>query len=598
MFCDPGSRHPAYRDLVESSADGILVLDAEGVVRYANGAAGGFLGCAGSDLVGHPPDLRLPGDRPQELRVRRPDGQPGIAEIRVTEGYWGEAPIRLVTLHDVTDRRRAEEQTAYLARLFTENPNPALRVSTAGAVLCANPAGESLLSGWGIQVGDRLPEAVRRTIEAAAAAGPGGPPVDVEAGGRTYSLVVSPRPAGGDLNLYGQDMTARRRLEEQLRQVSKLDAIGRLAVGMAHDFNNILTVIGGYADLLAGQMARGTAGCQHAEQVRKAVVRAGALTRQLLAFGRRQEHQPRAVRLDRVVADIGGMLRRLIGEDVELVTALAPDTGTVVVDPGLIRQVLLNLAANARDAMPQGGRLVIKTANVSLDAAYAGSHADVRPGPHVMLVVSDSGCGMSRETLARLFEPFFTTKGPGRGTGLGLSIVYGIVRQSGGHIVVHSEPGRGTAFTVYLPRTERCADESSVLPAVEPRRGSETILLVEDEREIRDLLARTLQDHGYRVVAAADAREALDRIREAGVVADLLITDVVLPHMGGRELAERLRGDRPGLKVLFMSGYTDEAIARHGVPAPGMPLLTKPFALGDLLQTVRNLLDSMASLSR
>jgi signal transduction histidine kinase/CheY-like chemotaxis protein len=583
--------HAAYRDLVESSSDGILILDAEGVVRYANGAAGVFLGRAESELLGRPPGIHFAAGRPEDLRVTRPGGEPGYAEIRVTEAQWGEQPARIVTLHDITERRRAEERVGYLARLFEENPNPALRVSPGGAVLCANPAGETLLAAWGTQVGGRLPEEVRRAI-GESAVGKAGCLLDVEAGGRAFSFVVSPRPVGGDLNLYGQDMTERRRLEEQLRQAQKLDAIGRLAGGMAHDFNNILTIIGGYADFLLHAMSPDDPDRSHVEQIRKAATRGGALTRPLLTFGRRQDLQPRAIRIGRVVADLEPMLRRLIGEDIELVVAATLETGPVVADPGQIRQVLLNLAANARDAMPRGGRLVIETADVMLDAAYARGHADVKPGPYVRLAVSDTGCGMSRETSARLFEPFFTTKQPGQGTGFGLSIVYGIVKQSGGHIAVYSEPGQGTTFKIHLPRTARRVEESAVLPAVVPGRGSESILLVEDEQEIRDLLVRTLEGNGYRVVAEPDGMKALARIEAEGLRADLLITDVVLPRMGGRELAGRLTRAHPALKVLFMSGYTDTALAQHGILEVNAPLLMKPFALDDMLQKVRSVLDT------
>jgi two-component system cell cycle sensor histidine kinase/response regulator CckA len=313
----------------------------------------------------------------------------------------------------------------------------------------------------------------------------------------------------------------------------------------------------------------------------------------LLAFSRKQILQPVAFDLNTLVAETEKMLRRLIGEDVRLTTSLAPALGPVRADPGQIEQVLINLAVNARDAMPQGGRLTLETGNAELDEEYARTHPGVRPGPHVLLAVSDTGVGMDEATRAQIFEPFFTTKPPGRGTGLGLATVYGIVRQSNGHIQVHSEPGRGTTFTIYLPRLDRGSQRAGSRPGeYKLPRGTETVLLVEDEEGVRSLATLALQTLGYAVLQAADGSAALEVAQWHGGPLDLLVTDVVLPHLGGPQLAARLATQRPGLKVLFVSGYTDDAVVRHGVLHSDMAFLQKPYTPASLARKVREVLDA------
>jgi two-component system, cell cycle sensor histidine kinase and response regulator CckA len=388
-------------------------------------------------------------------------------------------------------------------------------------------------------------------------------------------------------------VTARRRLEEQYRQAQKMEAVGQLASGIAHDFNNLLTVINGYADLLLQSLPPADSSQELLEEIRRAGERAAGLTRQLLAFGRRQVLAPRVLDLNAVAADTEAMLRRVIGEDVRLATVPGPGLWPVRADPGQVEQVLLNLAVNARDAMPTGGRLTIETRNVELDDEYALAHAGAHPGPHVLLAVSDTGCGMTDEVKARIFEPFFTTKGPGRGTGLGLATVYGIVTQSGGHLGVDSEAGAGTTFRVYLPRAEGPVGEpkaGSGAPA--PRRGAETVLLVEDDPAVRALNRHVLAGCGYTVVEAGDGDEAWRAaVRHAGGPIHLLVTDVVMPGQGGRALAERLLERHPGLKVLYVSGYTDDAVVRHGVLREAMNFLQKPFTPTALAHRVREVLD-------
>ena len=401
--------------------------------------------------------------------------------------------------------------------------------------------------------------------------------------------------AGRPVEVFGSwvDITERKALEMQLLQAQKMEAVGLLAGGVAHDFNNVLTAIGGYAELVREDLPGEDARRHDVEEILRATERAATLTRQLLAFSRRQVLAPRVLDLNGVVAGVDNMLRRLIGADVELRTALAPELGAVRADPGQLEQVIMNLVVNARDAMPRGGKLTLETANAELDESYALEHPAVVAGPYVMLAVSDSGVGMDAATQARVFEPFFTTKEKGKGTGLGLATVYGIVKQSGGNIWLYSEPGRGTTFKIYLPRVDQPPEQLAAAPA--PRaapRGSETVLLVEDDEAVRALARKMLAAHGYTVLAAASGAEALKLAADHTGPIHLLVTDVVLPGMSGRELATRFQSVRPGLKVLYTSGYTDDAVVHHGVLDPGIAFLQKPFTSGTLARKVRETLDS------
>jgi len=385
------------------------------------------------------------------------------------------------------------------------------------------------------------------------------------------------------------DVTERRQLEEQLRQSQKLEAIGHLAGGIAHDFNNLLMVLMGYCDLMKERLGAGDPLAADLARIEGCAKRATALTRQLLAFSRKQTLRPTVLDLNRVVGDLGDMLRRVIGEDIALVTTLPGDLGRVKADRGQIEQVIMNMAVNARDAMPRGGMLTIETRNVEISEAEAGSHLGVVPGQYVVLAITDTGCGMDEATKGRLFEPFFTTKL--QGTGLGLSTAYGIVKQSGGCIRVRSQPGKGASFRIYLPRTE---EEPVAAPMPEeragPRGGGEQLLVVEDEPALLDLFEATLSELGYCVTAAANGAEAVRAVEAAGLRPDLLVTDIVMPGMTGLALAERLRKSLPGLKVLFMSGYTDRAMARGSLLDAGTPFLQKPFDIAELASEVRGIL--------
>lgn len=395
----------------------------------------------------------------------------------------------------------------------------------------------------------------------------------------------------------GRAQEALRRSEEQLIQAQKMEAVGKLAGGVAHDFNNLLTAITGYGQLLLRRLAPESKEHGHAEEILKSADRAAGLTRQLLAFSRKQILAPEVLNLNIVVSHTEKMLRRLIGEDIELHTALNVSLGNIRADRSQVEQVLMNLAVNARDAMPSGGQLMLETSEIWLDLAYCGRHPDAAPGRYGVLTVSDSGTGMDRETEARIFEPFFTTKELGKGTGLGLSTVYGIVRQSGGHITVHSEPGSGTTFRVYFPIVDEALKPAGAEPRTEaPTRGTESILVVEDEQLIRELIRETLGADGYRVRTAANGAEALTLIA-AGKVDDvaLIVTDVVMPRMNGTELRDAAIRLRPELRVLFMSGYSEAAIVSQGVLQPGIDFIAKPFSPGELSRRVREVLDAAPS---
>lgn len=389
------------------------------------------------------------------------------------------------------------------------------------------------------------------------------------------------------------DITERKRLEDQLRQAQKMEAVGQLAGGVAHDFNNLLMVIHGNSEVMLDRLGPAEALRKNADQIKKAAEQAASLTRQLLAFSRRQVLQPRVLDLNSVVADMSKMLPRLIGEDIELRIVPNASLGWVKADQSQIEQVILNLAANARDAMPKGGKLTIETASVELDESYARRHASVRPGPYVVLAVSDTGVGMDAETQAHCFEPFFTTKEQGKGTGLGLATVYGVVKQSGGWIWVYSELGQGTTFKIYLPRVQEDAEATRhVKGQGGVPRGTETILVVEDQDGIRELARDFLESCGYTVLVAKDGGEALEIAERHKGPINLLVTDVVMPKVSGRELARRLTILRPMVKTLYMSGYTEHATAHHGILGQDTVSLEKPFSLHMLAGKVREALDT------
>ena len=518
---------------------------------------------------------------------------------------------------DITERKRAEEalrESEEHFRRFIENvPVGVYRTTPDGRVLMANSALLRMLGydSWQELASRNLEgdsfeagyprSAFREQIEREGEVGGleaawkrrDGSVVFVRESARTFRT-----DAGRVLYYDGivEDVTERRRLEEQLRQAQKMEAVGRLAGGVAHDFNNLLTVIIGYSDLLLERVSARDGMRPPVEEIKKAADRAASLTRQLLAFSRKQMLQPQLLDLNRLLTNVDEMLRRMIGEDIELATHLPSGLGRVKADPGQIEQVIMNLAVNARDAMPQGGQLTLEAANVELDSSYVSSHESVLPGHYVMIAMSDTGIGMDAETQAHIFEPFFTTKGQGKGTGLGLATTYGIVKQSEGHIWVYSEPGKGTTFEVYLPRIDQAVEviAPTNVPVDELPPSCQTILLVEDEEVVRSFARGLLESRGYEVLEAKGAHEALEVGGRYKKRIHLLLTDVVMPHMSGAELVKHLAPLHPETKVLYMSGYADHAVVQHGLLDPGTVFLQKPFTPDALTLKVREVLDGAA----
>jgi PAS domain S-box-containing protein len=530
-------------------------------------------------------------------------------------------PLRMIgAMMDITDRKRAEEAlretNETLRTLIQASPLGIAVLDAAEKVRIWNPAAERI-TGWrapdvlgkmipGMSGGvrpDQFPALAQRALHGEAVTG-------AEIPGRRkgeipieLSVSMAPlRDARGAISgamAVLADISERKsaelqksQLEEQLRQSQKMEAVGRLAGGVAHDFNNLLTAISGYAELLQGRFEPGNDIRGYVDEILKSSGRATQLTRQLLAFSRRQVLQPKVLDLNSVVQNMDGLLRRLIGEHIELTASLEPRLASVRADQGQIEQVIMNLSVNARDAMPNGGRLIIETRNVDLDSGYNDRHGRLRTGPHVLLAVTDSGHGMNPETQSHLFEPFFTTKEQAKGTGLGLATVYGIVKQSGGDIWVYSEPGKGSVFKIYFPRIDEAPESASKDETrTRARRGTETVLLAEDSDVVRRLLRELLISNGYTLLEARHGLEALEIAQTFQGRIDLLVTDMVMPQMSGRELAAKLGPQRPEMKILFMSGYTEDAIARQGVLDPGTAFLEKPFTPNSLAKKVRELLD-------
>ncbi len=622
-----------FRALIEHGADAVALIGPDGTLLFASHSTERLLGFTPAELVGRPSSERVhPDDIPRVqaalaeivtrpgaplalgLRWRHKDGSwrhiDAVAVNRIAEPAVGAI---VVNFRDVTERRQAEaalRESEERYRTLVEGVRDVIfALSPEGTITSLNPAFETI-TGW------RRDEWVGRPFEGLVH--PEDLPLALELLGRVVRGELRPvsqfrvGTAKGDHRMVefaatpqlverrligilgiGRDVTERVQLEQQLRQAQKMEAVGRLAGGIAHDFNNILTAITGYADLLLEDLSPADPRRQDADEVRKAAERAAGLTRQLLAFSRQQVLQTSVIDVNALVGDLQKMLGRLLGEDVDLSTQLHQDTGRVKADAGQLEQVLMNLAVNARDAMPHGGKLTLETGNVQLDDAYAADHYPARPGSYVMIAVTDTGIGMSEETQAHMFEPFFTTKEKGKGTGLGLATVYGIIKQSGGFIWVYSEVGHGSTFKIYLPRLDQESDRP-VQPATPPARaprGTETVLLAEDEPPVRAIARQVLERHGYTVLEAPSAESALDIAARYSGTIHLLLTDVIMPGMNGRELATRLADLRPDARVIFMSGYTDDAVVHHGVLDSGATYVQKPFTPDAIARKVREVLD-------
>jgi PAS domain S-box-containing protein len=628
--------------LIDTARDAILIVESNQRISLFNHAAEVMFRCSAADAIGQPISRFIPREFEAEPhgpgqnlgsvthRVRfgkrglRPGGEEFPLEASVARARIRGRTFHTIVIRDITERVRAEEA------LRTSEARYRKLVETAGAAILSLGADGTIrewnheaerLFGWrrdemlGRDYFERcLPAETRLRVRADTLEVLGGKPIKehetpvlTRDGGRRvvlWNLTLGAGEGGlaAEIIAIGVDVTEQRRLEEQYRQAQKMEAIGRLAGGVAHDFNNLLTVINGYSEVLLAQAGRGEKIHEPLEEIHKAGERAASLTRQLLAFSRKSILQPRVLDLNVLISDTQRMLRRLIGEDVQIVTSLAADLAPVKVDPGQIEQVLMNLCINARDAMPGGGRLTIETSNSSPNGG----------DDWVLLAVTDTGCGMSEVVKARIFEPFFTTKEQGKGTGLGLSTVYGIVQQSGGLIKVQSEEGRGTTFRIFLPRSQE-GDETGLglATGLEAPRGTETILLAEDDEGVRGLAAIALRAQGYTVLEAKDGQEGLDLWQRHQGGIDLLVTDVVMPRMGGRQLADLMTGSCPGLRVLYLSGYTDDAVLRQGLTGAlqlvgsmqagqaspgtaGRAFLAKPFTATALVRKVREVLDQPA----
>jgi two-component system cell cycle sensor histidine kinase/response regulator CckA len=621
-----------FRDVLDRMQLIGVALDASGRITYCNDFFVQLSGWRRDELIGCDYLSRfIPPEHPVREVFARAIASREIAthylnEILVRDGglrevEWNNTLLRdadgqaagvLSIGEDVTDRRRAERELrrseADFRSLVEHAPLGIYRVTADGRFLTVNAA---LIKMLGYESAE---DVLRLDVVRDVYAVPGGRAelyaefaqhdearTETEwkrKDGRLITVRLNLRAVrgpGGPVACYEglvEDVTEQRSLEDQFRQAQRMEAVGRLAGGVAHDFNNILTAITGYSDLLLEDLGPEDLKRPDVEEIKAAALRATALTRQLLAFSRKQILQTRVLDLNGVVGTLEKMLQRLLGEDVKLELSLASALGAVRADPGQIEQVIMNLAVNSRDAMPTGGSLTIETANVDLDEAYAREHAGASPGRHVMLAVSDTGIGMDMKTRSQVFEPFFTTKELGKGTGLGLSTVYGIVKQSGGYVWVDSEPGRGATFKIYLPQVDELPEELNLLASVEPVAGGrETVLLAEDDPSVRAVVSDVLTQKGYRVLRAPDGQTALEMARAQPGEIHLLVTDLIMPGMTGRDLAEVLTAERPGIRVLYMSGYTDDAVVRHRVLEEGMPYLQKPFAPRALASKVREVLD-------
>ena len=627
-----------YRSLFENAVEGIFRSTPEGRFVAVNPAMARILGYdSPEDLIANLTDVtrQLYVDPKARERAAQLEEEEGVLHAFEFEAYrkdgkriWASANRRIVrdesgielyregSLEDITERKRAQEalqQSEERYRDLVENAHDIIyshdlegnytSINKAGEVITGYTVAEalqmSIADTVAIEDQAKVLDMMRRKL-----AGEIATAYEIEIiakDGRRVPLEVNTKYVyqnGVPVGVQGiaRDVTERRHLEAQLRQSQKMEAIGQLAGGVAHDFNNLLTAINGYSGLALQRMNEDNEIRGYLEEINKAGERAANLTRQLLAFGRKQMLQPVPLNLNGVISDLNKMLSRLIGEDINFTVKLDPALLKIKADPGQIEQVLINLVVNARDAMPSGGNLTVETANFEVDREHAAKYIGVQPGGYVMVTVTDTGTGMDKETKARIFEPFFTTKERGKGTGLGLSTVYGIVKQSGGNIWVYSEPGCGTAFKVYLPQLKTAEEDpqKSTVEVAVPR-GSETILLVEDEDVVRGLARKILEQSGYTVLEASGGKEAIHICQNQTVPIHLLLTDVVMPETSGREIAEQVTKLRPITRVLFMSGYTDEAIVHHGIVDSGVEFLQKPFTPAALAKKVREVLDRQSA---
>ncbi len=634
-----GRAEKRFRDLIESAPDAMIIIDGEELITIANERTEKLFGYSRAELLGQPvemlvperyhdqsvaarqpylsnPNLSPPGEVIEQVG-RRKDGSEFPIEINLSPLQTDEGIVVTIVIRNITERKKTEtalqNMQKRLEHVISSNPaviftlaveSERIRkvswISENVRTMLGYAPDETMAENWWFEKihpedRPRVRDHIHRSLSAQ------GHAIEEhrfqhkkghyrwvqnemrllrDAEGQPFEVVGS-----------WSDITERKQLEDQILQAQKMEAVGKLAGGIAHDFNNLLTVINGYCEILIAGLDPDSRIREPLEEIHNAGERAAALTRQLLAFSRKAVLAPVVLDLNDLLRNLHKMLARLIGEDIELKVVLNPTIWKVKVDPGQMEQVILNLVVNARDAMPQGGKLTIEIANIALDEDYANRHPETQQGFYVQIAVSDTGSGMDAATQARIFEPFFTTKGPDQGTGLGLSVVHGIVKQSGGRVEVYSELGLGTTFKIYLPRTEDEAPVSRIISKKPSRRGSETVLLVEDETGVRLLARMILQRQGYNVLDAKNGEEALQLSMNHPGHIDILVTDTIMPRMSGLQLAQQLTKARPKMKVLFLSGYTDDAIVHHGIIDSDIPFLQKPFSSEGLANKVRDLLD-------
>jgi PAS domain S-box-containing protein len=633
-------------DLLETLPDAVIAVDRDGTIVQVNSQIQALFGYHRDELIGQKVEMLVPESFRQQhhhhrdnfarapktrrmgadldLYGRRRNGSEFPVEISLSPILTDRGSFVLSAIRDISDRKRIAEELrraneelhqktteqlgeyrSRLASIIDSSEDAILSKDLNGTITSWNKGAERIY-GYAPEevVGkhislltpsdrpDEIPEILRKI-------GQGGrienhESVRVTKDGRHLDVSVSVSPlrnAAGDIvgaSAIARDITTQKRAEGQLRQSQKMEAIGRLAGGVAHDFNNVLGIINACAEFLRDRIDPAAEPSIYVENIKKAIERGTSLTKQMLAFGRTSAIQPRVLDLNERLRDISKLLHPLLGDDVEILVVPRTPSALVEADPGQLDQVVVNLAVNARDAMPRGGKLILETSAVRLDESFAEQHQEMAPGKYVMLTVSDTGSGMDKATVSRIFEPFFTTKEAGKGTGLGLATVYGIVKQSAGHILVYSEPGHGTTFKIYLPGADHKIGLASKPEAetVTPKRHRTTILLVEDDEIMRGLTRKLLEEHGYTVIEADDGKSALEWVESHPNPIDLVLTDVVMRRVSGPELVDRLSASHPTLKVVYMSGYTGELMANREVLKPGVTLLEKPFSRTALLNTI------------
>ena len=638
------------RDLLEILPDAVVAVDHDGTIVRVNSQAQELFGYDGDELIGQKVEILVPesyrrqhhnhrqtfAQTPKTRRMgadldlygRRRNGSEFPVEISLSPISTENGAFVLSAIRDISDRKRIAEELrraneelhrrtteqlgeyrSRLASIIDSSEDAILSKDLNGIITSWNKGAERIYGYTPEEVvgkhislltpsdrPDEIPEILRKIGRGERIENHESVRVTNDGRHLDVSVSVSPlRNAAGDIvgaSAIARDITTQKRAEGQLRQSQKMEAIGRLAGGVAHDFNNVLGIINACAEFLRDRIDPAAEPSIYVENIKKAIERGTSLTKQLLAFSRTSAIQPRVLDLNERLRDIGKLLRPLLGEDVEVLIVPRTPSAVVEADPGQLDQVVVNLAVNARDAMPRGGKFILETGTVRLDESFAEQHQAMAPGKYVMLAVSDTGSGMDEATVSRIFEPFFTTKEAGKGTGLGLATVYGIVKQSAGHILVYSEPGHGTTFKIYLPSAEHKMGDGSKpeVETVSPKRQETTILLVEDDEIMRSLTRKLLQEHGYTVIEADDGKSALEWVKSHPNPIDLLLTDVVMRRMSGPELAERLNGFHPTLKVVYMSGYTGELMAKREVLKSGVTLLEKPFSRTALLNTIHTTL--------